>query len=151
MSEEFHTMTESEFLDQQLTLHFKRSEFACRCRKNGKAYCSPIHANPDPRLVEMCEIIRIHIDKPITINSGCRCKQWNAANRGVSDSAHLYGFAADISCSIGSAALFVAIKDLYDKGEIPNLRYCQRYIAKDFCHIDIDVNKKRSNIFVTVK
>ena len=140
--------TDEEYLNEQLTEHFKRSEFACKC---GGKYCSPRALAIDPRLVDICEAIRQYIDKPITVSSGCRCKEWNRIQKGVADSSHVANYAADLHCSIGSAALFVAIKDLYDKGEIPNLRYCQRYIAKDFCHVDIDVNKKRSNRFVTVK
>ena len=136
-----------EYNNEQLTEHFNRNEFACKC----KGKCSPISNNIDMRLVEICEIIRQYIDKPITISSGLRCKAHNTASGGVADSSHRFGWAADLHCSIGSAALFVAIKDLYDKGEIPNLRYCQRYIAKDFCHIDIDCDKKRNNRFVTVK
>lgn len=149
MSEEFHVMSESEFLNQQLTPHFKRSEFACKCRKNGKAYCSPIHANPDPRLAEMCEIIRQYIDKPITINSGCRCEQWNKISKGVSNSEHIVGLAADLSCAIGGKALFVAIQDLYKAGKLPNLRYALYYTKRDFVHIDMSVNKKRAQVFTT--
>ena len=137
-----------DFLNEQLTPHFKRSEFTCKC---GGKYCSPIHANPDPRLVEICEIIRERVNVPIRISSGCRCKKWNEIQGGVSDSSHRFGFAADLHCdSIGSKKLFETIQELYKEGKIPNLRYCQRYIKKDFCHIDIDVDKKRNNRFATV-
>lgn len=142
-------MNNNEFLNEQLSEHFKRSEFACKC---GGKYCSPRHANPDPRLVEMCEIIRQYVNAPIRISSGCRCQKWNELQDGVNNSSHCFGFAADIHCdSIGSEKLFNSIKELYKNGKLPNLRYAQRYIAKDFVHIDMDVNKKRTNIFVTVK
>ena len=137
-----------ELLNEQLTPHFKRSEFSCKCK--GK-YCSPLHMNVDLRLVEICEVIRQHLNTPIRISSGCRCKTWNKLQGGVDDSSHVFGFAADLHCdALGSKKLYEAIQELYKAGAIPNLRYCQRYIAKDFCHIDIDVNKKRKNIFVTV-
>lgn len=147
-------MTEQEYLDTQLTPHFKRSEFACKCRarkkNNGKGYCSPIHCNPDPRLVEICEIIREYIGEPLIINSACRCDKYNKDVGGVDSSSHRWGFAVDLSAKCGSEKLFKAIQELYKAGKLPYLRYVQRYIKKDFCHIDIDVNKKRKNMFATV-
>lgn len=144
----YKVRTEQELLDEQLTPHFKRSEFACKC---GGKYCNPRYMNPDPRLVDMCEVIREYVDTPIRISSGCRCNTWNKQQGGVDSSAHCYGFAADLHCSIGSEKLFKAIQELYNQGKLPFLCYCQRYISKDFCHLDCDVNKKRNNKFATVK
>lgn len=139
--------SDEELLSEQLTPHFKRSEFACNC---GGKYCSPRGISVDPRLVDMCEVIREYVNKPIRISSGIRCKTWNAKNGGTDSSSHMFGFAADLHCSIGGKALFVAIQDLYNNGKLPNLRYCQYYQAKDFCHIDCDINKKRNNRFAIV-
>lgn len=143
----YKVRTNEELLNEQLTPHFKRSEFACNCK--GK-YCSPRHMNIDLRVVDICEVIRQYVDKPIRISSGCRCAIWNKQQGGVESSSHCYGFASDLHCAIGGKALFVAIQDLYKQGLISNLRYCQYYIKSDFCHIDIDINKKRSNVFATV-
>ena len=141
-------MTEKEYNEQQLTEHFNRKEFACKC---GGKYCSPIHNNIDFRIVEICEIIRQYINAPIRISSGCRCDVWNKKNKGVDSSSHRWGFAADLHCdAIGGKKLFEAIQELYKAGKLPNLRYCQYYKSANFCHCDIDVNKKRNNVFATV-
>ena len=68
----YEVRSEENFLNEQLTPHFKRSEFACKC---GGKYCSPRHANIDLRLVDICEVIRQYVDKPIRISSGCRCNR----------------------------------------------------------------------------
>lgn len=138
--------TIEDILDEQLTPHFKRSEFACNCK--GK-YC-PRFCNIDQRLVDICEVIREYVDKPIRISSGCRCAVWNKIQHGVDNSSHCFGFAADLHCSIGAKALFVVIQDLYKQGLIPNLKFAQLYLISSFCHIDVDYNKKRNNKFVTV-
>lgn len=136
-----------ELLNEQLTPHFKRCEFACKC---GGKYCNPRHINISPLIVGICEILREYIDNPIRISSGCRCKTWNSKQGGVDSSSHLFGFAADCHSSIGGKKLFIAIKELYDKGLIPNLRFCQYYQKKDFIHIDCDCNKIRNTIFKVV-
>lgn len=144
----YEVRSDAEILNEQMTPHFKRSEFACKCQ--GK-FCSPRHMNIDPRLVDICEVIRQHVDKPIRISSGCRCKVWNEKQNGSTNSSHCLGLAADLHCdSIGGKALFVAIQELHKQGKIPNLRYCQYYTKSDFCHCDIDVNKKRNNVFAVV-
>ena len=102
-----------------LSEHFSRSEFACKC---GGKYCSPIFNNVDPRLVEICEKVRVVLNCPVRINSGCRCLQHNKNSGGVANSAHTYGFAADLSSEAGSEAIFRVIQVLHTKGEIPNLR-----------------------------
>ena len=72
-----------------LTKHFSRSEFACKCGK-----CKPIAV--DFELVNVLEKLRSHIGQPITINSAYRCHAHNAAVQGRPASKHLYGIAADI-------------------------------------------------------
>lgn len=72
-----------------LTLHFSRSEFRCHCKK-----CD--FDTVDAGLVLMLEKIRAHFNKPVTINSACRCARHNAAVGGGAHSQHLYGRAADI-------------------------------------------------------
>lgn len=72
-----------------LTLHFSRSEFKCSC---GKCNFDTVDAG----LVLMLEKIRTHFNKPVVINSACRCAYHNAAVGGGKTSQHLYGRAADI-------------------------------------------------------
>ena len=77
--------------------YFKKSEFACKCGK----YCDGYPAEIDMNMVKIADQIRSKIGKPITINSGLRCKTHNANVGGVSNSQHLYGNAADLGCPSG--------------------------------------------------
>ena len=76
--------------DDQLSEHFKRSEFAC---KDGCGF-----AQPAAELVAALESLRVAIDKPILIDDACRCAKHNAAVGGVPHSQHVLGTAADIRC-----------------------------------------------------
>ena len=78
--------------------YFTRDEFRCKC---GGKYCNGYPAEPDERMVRIADAIRKRIGKPITVNSGLRCKTHNANVGGVSNSQHLYGTAADLGCPIG--------------------------------------------------
>lgn len=78
--------------------YFKKPEFACKC---GGRYCNGYPAEIDMNMVKIADKIREKIGKPITINSGLRCKTHNANVGGVSNSQHLYGTAADLGCPDG--------------------------------------------------
>ena len=77
--------------------YFKKQEFACKCGK----YCDGYPAEIDMNMVKIADEIRARIGKPISINSGLRCKAHNANVGGVSNSQHLYGNAADLGCPSG--------------------------------------------------
>lgn len=77
--------------------YFTRDEFKCKCGK----YCDGYPAEIDMNMVKIADEIRARIGKPITINSGLRCKTHNAIVGGVSNSQHLYGNAADLGCPSG--------------------------------------------------
>ena len=77
--------------------YFKKSEFACKCGK----YCDGYPAEIDMGVVKIADEIRAIIGKPISINSGLRCKTHNANVGGVSNSQHILGKAADLGCPIG--------------------------------------------------
>jgi uncharacterized protein YcbK (DUF882 family) len=70
-----------------LSKHFDRKEFACRCD------CG--FDTVDIELIKILEKIRNHFDRPVHINSGCRCPDHNASEGGGIKSQHLYGRAAD--------------------------------------------------------
>lgn len=78
--------------------YFTRDEFKCKC---GGKYCNGYPDEPDERMVRIADAIRKRIGKPITVNSGLRCKTHNANVGGVSNSQHLYGTAADLGCPSG--------------------------------------------------
>ena len=84
------------FLDE--IEYFTREEFKCKC---GGKYCNGYPAEPDERMMRIADAIRKRIGKPITVNSGLRCKTHNANVGGVSNSQHLYGTAADLGCPSG--------------------------------------------------
>lgn len=123
-----------------LTKDFSRREFECNPKKCGCGY-----DRIDPRVVEMCQVIRDALGAPLKINSACRCEKHNKAVGGVDDSYHTKGLAADLSCNLGSQRLQAIILALFDAGKLPHLAYCKRYIAKNFVHIDC--GHKRVNRF----
>lgn len=78
--------------------YFTREEFKCKC---GGKFCDGYPVDIDMNTVKIADKIRAKIGKPITINSGLRCKTHNANVGGVSNSQHLLGKAADLGCPIG--------------------------------------------------
>lgn len=80
-----------------LSANFSRHEFACKC---GCGFDTV-----DNKLIQILEIIRGHFDRPIKINSGCRCPDHNKTVGGAGltpgekwpqQSQHVLGRAADI-------------------------------------------------------
>ena len=79
--------------------YFDDYEFACKCGRHG--YDSDGHPILDhvidKRLVDVLDAIRERIGKPIEVLSGYRCPEHNAEVRGVPNSQHVEGTAADIT------------------------------------------------------
>lgn len=74
--------------------HFKKAEFACEC---GGRYCNGYPGgNTSAKLLGILESLRSYYGKPITVTSGQRCPTYNRQIGGISNSAHIYGKAADI-------------------------------------------------------
>ena len=72
-----------------LSLHFNRREFSCRCSR-----CKQDAV--DHKLVEVLERLRRFTDAPIAITSGNRCHEYNLAVGGAPGSMHVWSKAADI-------------------------------------------------------
>ena len=85
--------------------YFTRAEFKCKC---GGKFCDGYPAEIDMNMVKIADEIRARIGKPISINSGLRCKTHNANVGGVSNSQHLYGNAADLGCPSGCTPIQMA-------------------------------------------
>jgi uncharacterized protein YcbK (DUF882 family) len=68
-------------MDEQLTEHFKRSEFACKCG------CGLKSINTDT--VALLEKVRQHFNSAVNVHCGCRCKAHNAVVGGELNSMHL--------------------------------------------------------------
>jgi len=75
-----------------LTKHFDRSEFACKC---GCGF-----DDIDLALVGKLEKIRTILDPHLMlVDAGCRCVTHNAEIGGRANSAHLRGKAVDVYCA----------------------------------------------------
>lgn len=72
-----------------LSEHFNRDEFECKCTQCG-------FDTVDVGLINLLEAVRNHFGKPVIISSGCRCEAHNKAEGGSLKSQHLLGRAADI-------------------------------------------------------
>lgn len=108
---------------QQLSSHFKRREFVCRCGCGGFR-CAR-------ELIAVLENARAHFNSPVVINSGFRCVQHNKNVGGQPNSRHLRGDAADIAVR-GVAPNLVAD---YLESQYPDKYGIGRY--RTFTHIDV--------------
>ena len=70
--------------------NFDRSEFACKCG------CGLDDISL--KTVNVCQKVRDFFDRPVSVNSGCRCRAHNASVGGAEESRHTtpYLDAADI-------------------------------------------------------
>jgi len=103
------------------TEHFKEIELACFCC--GRSWVKQ-------QLLDWLEEVRLIYKKPMIIESGCRCPDYNTQVRGVPGSAHITGEAADVRC--------VFAQDRLDLIEAFIFVGFQRIgLSRNFIHIDI--------------
>lgn len=115
-----------------LTTHFSKSEFACKCG------CGLDNINID--LVISLEKFRLDVQRPVEITSGVRCRYHNKSIKSSSTSSHIIGLAADIRCS-DSKERFRLLNHIF--------KYFSRVgIADSFIHVDIDNNKPQELVWV---
>lgn len=107
--------------------YFSPDEFKCKCKKCGNVGFVISH-----RLIEKLNAAREIYGKPMVINSGYRCKEWNELVGGVSSSAHLRGEAADIACSYSRDRFFMK-KALYAAG------FNRIGTSQGFIHVDVSL------------
>jgi uncharacterized protein YcbK (DUF882 family) len=106
----------------KLTENFNRSEFACNCGCGLDTV--------DSETVRILQEIRDHYNKPITINSGCRCKEYNDLIGGSKNSQHVKCRAVDFYIKgEDTFELYVHVRDTY-----PDIGGIGRY--PNFIHID---------------
>ncbi len=108
----------------QLSEHFLRGEFACRC---GCGFDTV-----DAELVWVLEDLRAAFaGREVVINSGCRCESYNRIVRGAADSQHIHGKAADIVVKwVDAATVADCLEDKY-----PGRYGIGRY--HNWTHIDV--------------
>ena len=127
------------FIMPHNTNNFSVAEFACKhCGKN----------EIEQRVINMAQAIREALGVPVRVNSGYRCEIHNSRVGGAKKiidkngrvikkgSNHMYGLAADLSCSLGAAKMFDTVKKLHAEGKLQDLDYCIWYRRKNFIHID---------------
>ena len=121
--------------------YFDDYEFACKCGRHG--YDSDGHPILDhvidKRLVDVLDAIRERIGKPIEVLSGYRCLEHNAEVRGVSNSQHVLGTAADITYD------GIDVDYLAQVAEECGADGIGCYYHQDFVHVDVRGYEARWN------
>lgn len=77
---------------------FTREEFRCQC---GGKYCNGFPVEPHEATVRYADAIRKRLGKAVPVNSGVRCRTWNAIQGGVANSNHMGGGAVDLGHPVG--------------------------------------------------
>ena len=87
--------------DTYLSQHFRLSEFTRSATASARGIDNTPSASAIDNLRRLCqevlEPLRRHLDRPVVISSGYRCKKLNQLVGGVRTSQHLTGEAADIA------------------------------------------------------
>lgn len=112
-----------------LTHFFKRSELKCKCGCGKDTV--------DYELLLVLDLIRMHFDAPVIINSGNRCFFYNSKIGGSSKSQHLLSKAADI------VVKGVKPNDVYNYLNAIYPEYYGLGNYKTFTHIDVRSTKAR--------
>ena len=110
-----------------LSPHFSRYEFACKCG------CG--QDTVDAKLIAILERVRQHFGAPVTITSGNRCETYNRDIGGARNSQHKISRAADIVVAGVSPATVFAWLDPWHTGGLGAYR--------NFTHIDTRANRAR--------
>lgn len=119
---------EEEDFWQDIT-YFTPEEFRCKC---GGRYCSGFPSPVQPLLAQLCDRARKWSGHPITVVSGLRCPDWNRIQKGVANSQHMYGEAADVyfyGTSPNAALAWLQSQ--------PEVRYAYRIEGSNNIHFDI--------------
>lgn len=88
--------------DQQLSPHFKLSEFRSRKRGGGYETKGLIHPALIFNLEKLREQVRVKYPGAICqVNSGYRTPEWNKIVGGETQSRHMYGLASDVVFKVG--------------------------------------------------
>ncbi len=115
--------------------NFRKEEF--RCPKHCNGYPSDIAYS----LVEFMQKLRNHYNRPIHINSGLRCKEFNAELRGSSqESDHLNGLACDFNFENHMFTKEEKDQIMAYMRTLPNIKYCYTNQTNMFNGIHVSVN-----------
>lgn len=115
-----------------MTEHFSHKEIACKCGCN--AHAGSLIRSRVRILVNMLEVIRLAVGKPINVNSMVRCERHNFNVGGASKSYHMRGMAADIWVKgMTPEELRGEIARLCVEGKLPRVNMI---VYKTFLHVD---------------
>lgn len=109
-----------------LSEHFSRSEFACKC---GCGF-GLADGDVDAGIVILLEKIRARVGGPVRLNSGCRCEKRNRDEGGAKHSTHMLGQAADIRVEGGWHRRRILDAAIFEGAEGVG-------VAKSFVHVDV--------------
>ena len=73
--------------------YFDPEEMKCKC---GGQYCNGYPYEIQPLLMRILDRARRWSGHPIQVISGLRCPEWNRIHKGVANSQHMFGEAADV-------------------------------------------------------
>ena len=118
-----------------LTPHFNRSEFACKC---GCGY-----SDIDINLVLDLERLRAKVG-PISISSGCRCEKHNRKVGGSRNSSHVIGKAVDVAVP-NSGARYRYLQAVFSE---PIPLFARIEICKGWLHFDINQSLPQEVVFL---
>lgn len=113
-------------------MYFTDKEMACKCC--GKVFIKK-------QFMNLLNLARIRAGIPFRINSAYRCSVHNFYCGGKSNSAHLYGWAADIKCE-ASTERYLILEALISVG------FKRIGIYNDFIHVDCDPAKPEKVVWV---
>lgn len=118
--------------------HFFPREFACKC---GSTKCAATGKTIVPDLLEMLEILRARLGRPMVITSGVRCPAWNEASGGRPGSAHLTGEAVDIS-AVTDAERGSLIEEAFRIG------FRRVGVGRTFVHLDVSKSLAKPRVWL---
>ena len=109
--------------------NFNREEFECKC---GCGF-----AAVDVELLQVLNLLRDFYNKPVTLNSACRCERHNKHVGGTLGSKHVRGLAADIVVrDVSPRAVYDYLETMY-----PDTYGIGLYGT--FVHLDVRKKKAR--------
>ena len=116
------------------TTYIKRHEVECKCG------CGMAHVSQS--LIDRLNTVRILTDKPLILNSVCRCVEHNKNIKGSITSSHIStddveSCAADISCK-DAYYRFRLLQALFHVG------FKRILVYETFIHVDLDLDKDQT-------
>jgi hypothetical protein len=119
--------------NEKLSQHFWEWEFECPCG------CGLLNVNP--MFLAKLESLRMMVNLPLVVNSGCRCSDQNRQVGGKFNSAHLRGRAVDIATP-HSNLRYRIIRSFEDAG------FHRMGIGQNFIHLDDDPDLDQNVVWV---